>query len=194
MLKKILDSMSISSDGIIQWNGTSPIYDRYLSLLLDPQLNKDIQLRLKRMRYYFASEGNIFYAPELYPIWAEMKQESKPTFADFMQKLDALLNKIKRENKCVEFNIYYPLNIKSEGNINAIKFRDGLIEVKTYEEIKSLLDDKMVQEDFKFPRFKTFIPSNYRYIKITLRARNGNYAEQVATDIRTLDNCFYCIS
>lgn len=181
ILKKILDSMTITKEGVVQWHGfESTEYNRHLSLLIsDLMLDNAFQSKLNNLRYYFNSENDVFFGSELTSVFKEMKQESKFSFTDFKQKLDLLLNNIKKQSKPVKFELYYPLNIKTDQKIDLIKFRDIRIEMNSYDDIKTLLEaEKLKEESF---RFEKFTKSKYMYIKITLWSRNLNYAVEIST-------------
>jgi len=185
ILKKILDSMTITDKGVIQWQGfASSEYKRYLSLLMSElMLDNKVQSKLRNLRYYFTSENDVFFGSELNSIFKEMKEEGRYRYNEFMDKLNKLLNKIKQESKQERFELYYPINIKTNEKIEAIKFRDVEIEIKSYEEVKNLLENETLKEKFKFEKLTK---SKYKYIKVILWARNKNFAEQVATKYATL--------
>jgi len=185
ILKKILDSMTITDKGVIQWQGFgSSEYKRYLSLLVSElMLDKKVQSKLHKLRYGFTSENDVFFGSELNSIFKEMKEEKKDNYSEFMTKLDSLLEKIKQDSKPEKFELYYPINIKTDEKIDAIKFRDVEIEIKSYEEIKDLLEDEALKEKFKFQKLTK---SKYKYIKVILYARNKNFAEQTATKYANL--------
>lgn len=71
--------------------------------------------------------------------------------------------------------MYYPINIKTNSQIDIIKFRDIHIEIKSYDEVKDLLEVDKLKERFQFTK------SKYKYIKVTIWARNHNYAQKIAT-------------
>jgi hypothetical protein len=185
ILKKILDSMTITDKGVIQWRGFgSSEYKRYLSLLVSElMLDNKVQSKLHKLRYGLTSENDVFFGSELNPIFKEMKEEKKDNYSEFKTKLDFLLEKIKQDSKPEKFELYYPINIKTDKNIDAIKFRDVEIEIKSYEEIKDLLEDETLKEKFKFQKLTK---SKYKYIKVILYARNKNFAEQTATKYANL--------
>lgn len=185
ILKKILDSMTIMPQGAIQWQGFEHSeYERYLLLLMSElMLDSKVQSKLHNLRYYFTSENEGFFGSELNSIFKEMKNESKNKYNEFMEKLDNLLDKIKQTSKPEKFELYYPINIKTDEKIEPIKFRDVEIEIKSYEEVNGLLEDKSFKEKFKFEKFTK---SKYKYIKVILWARNKNFAEQIATKYATL--------
>ncbi len=185
ILKKILDSMSITDQGTIQFQGlASSEYNRHLSLLMSElMLDSKIQSRLHQLRYGFNSENDVFFGYELISIFKEMKEESKEKYNEFMNKLDILLDKIKQDSKPEKFELYYPINIKTDGKIEIIKFRDVEIEIKSYNEIKYLFESAEFKEKFKLEKLTK---SKYRYIKVVLWARNKTFAEQIATKYATL--------
>jgi len=185
ILKKILDSMTITEQGTIQWQGfASSEYSRYLSLLMSGlMLDNNLQSKLHKLRYGFNSENDVFFGHELNSIFKEMKEESKDKYNEFMNKLDKLLDKIKQNSKPEKFELYYPINIKTDENIEVIKFRDVEIEIKSYDDVKNLLDSDTFKEKFKFEKLTK---SKYKYIKVMLWARNKNFAEQTATKYATL--------
>ncbi|MBI2647413.1 hypothetical protein HYW99_02960, partial [Candidatus Woesearchaeota archaeon] len=181
ILKKILDSMRITKEDTVQWHGTeSSEYNRHLSLLIsDLMLNRAFQSKLNNLRYYLNPENDVFFGHELLSVFKEMKKESNFSFGDFMKKLDLLLNGIEQKSKPVKFELYYPLNIKTDKKIDLIKFRAIQIEIKSYDDVKVLLEaDKLKQGSF---RFEKFTKSKYKYIKITLWSRNLNYATEIST-------------
>lgn len=184
ILKKILDSMTITPEGVIQWHGFHGTeYNRHLSLLLSNlMLDNKFQSRLNNLRYYLTSENDIFFGSELTSIFKMMKQENKFSFNEFKEKLNYLLDKIEKDSKPAKYDLYYPINIKTEEKTEIIKFRDVQIELKKFEEIKNIFEDTKLKESFKdkLTKFK------YEYIKVTILARNQNYAEQVATKYANL--------
>lgn len=185
ILKKILDSMTITDKGVIQWQGfASSEYKRYLSLLVSElMLDNKVQSKLHKLRYGFTSENDVFFGSELNSIFKEMKDEKKEKYSEFMNELDALLEKIRQDSKPEKFELYYPINIKTDEKIDAIKFRDVEIEIKSYDEIKELLENETLKEKFKFEKLTK---SKYKYIKVILYARNKNFAEQTATKYANL--------
>lgn len=184
ILQKIFNSISISSDGIIQREGSQIVdYRKYVSLLLDPltEGNNEIHRKLNKMRFHFYSEGNDLQVPDFHPIWAEMKKDNDITFQNFKQKLDTQLNTIKRETKCTTFDLYYPLNIDTDTKVKSITLEGITLELEPYENIKSLFEHQKAKDDLMHYQFDTFIPEKHHYIKITLWARNGYYAENVGS-------------
>lgn len=181
ILKKILDTMTITREGVIQWQGfQSSEYKRYLSLLIsDLMLDNNFQSKLNSLRYYFTTENDVFFGNELNSIFKAMKQEGKSTFSDFKEKLDLMLKTIEADSKPVKFELYYPLNIKTDKTIDIIKFKDIVIEIKHYDDIKVLLEADKLKEQFKYG--EQFTKSKYKYIKVTIWARNQNYAQETST-------------
>lgn len=177
--------MTITDKGVIQWQGSASFeYGRYLSLLLlELMLDNKVQSKLQKLRYGFTSENEIFFGNELNSIFENMKNEKKEKYSDFMNKFNILLENIKQDSKPEKFELYYPINIKTDEKINAIKFRDVEIEIKNYEEIKNLLENETFKDKFKFQKLTK---SKYKYIKINLYSRNKNFAEQIATKYANL--------
>jgi len=180
ILKKILDSSTVIDSKVIKLPDPRFIeYNRYLILLLsDLMQDQNFQKRLNKLRYYFGLGKDVFLGSELNSIFKEMKQESKNSYDDFKEKLESLLNKIEKDLKPVMYELYYPINLKTDGQIDIIKFRDIQIEIKSYEELKVLLEDNSLKEDLKLEKFTK---SKYKYIKVTIWARNKYYAEKVST-------------
>ena len=79
ILKKILDSITITAQGTLQWEGfASSEYSRYLSLLMSGlMLDNNLQSKLHKLRYGFNSENDVFFGHELNSIFKEMKEEKK---------------------------------------------------------------------------------------------------------------------
>lgn len=185
MLKKILDNMSVTPEGRIQWHNSQYFeYNHYLSLLLsDLMEDNEFQSRLNPLKYYFTPENCVGFGSELEVVFKEMKLENKSTFTDFKRKIDLLLQKIQEDLKPVKFDLYYSLNIKTNEKIDPIEFRDIKIEIKDYEEVKELLEDPALKKELDSERLTK---PKYKYIKVTLWSRNQNYAEQVATKYANL--------
>ncbi len=156
ILKKILDNMTVTPDGVIQLHGhQSSIYHRYLSLLIsDLMRDNNLQSKLNSLRYCFTTKNyDVFFGYELNSIFKSMKQENKSAFSDFEEKLDLMLQKIETDSKPVKFELYYPLNIKTDEKVDMINYSE------------------------KFTKSK----SNYKYIKVTMWSRNQNYAQETST-------------
>lgn len=185
ILKKILDTMSITPEGNLEWHNFRSIeYNHYSQLLLsDLMTDNEFQSRLNSLKYYFTYGSDTFWGDELDSVLKQMKMEKKSTFIDFRQNLDLLLEKIEEDSKPVKYELYYPLNIKTNDKIEPMKFRDAQVEIKDYEEVKQLLENPALEKELESERLTQ---SKYKYIKVTLWSRNYNYAEQVATKYVTL--------
>ncbi len=185
IVRNILDSMSVTSEGNIEWyNFQSLKYNHYSLLLLsDLMLDNKFRSRLNALRYYFTSGNDTYWGIELTSVFKQMKMENKSTFIDFKQNLDSLLQNIEESSRPVKYELYYPLNIKTNNKIESIKFRDIQIEIKDYEEVKNILENPALEKELDSERLTK---SKYKYIKVTLWSRNQNYAEQVATKYANL--------
>ena len=178
ILKKVLENITITPEGNLQWQGNQRSeYKRYLLLLLsDITSNKQFQLRLNKLRYYFGSYNDPFVGFEFHPIFKEMKLRNGLTFANFKDRLDRLLEEIKQSSKPERFDLYYPLNIKTDRKIGPLNLDDILIEIKDYDEIKGILESRELNDKFKNQKLTKH---KYKYIKIIVWARNENYAVYV---------------
>jgi hypothetical protein len=184
ILKKILDSITVTSEGNISWEGIQDIeYMRYTSLILSELMaDSNFEKRLDYLRYSFSNEDDIsLFGDPLTTIFKEMKLEKKYTFSEFEEKLDIKLNEIHK-SKVETFEIYYPVNINAEDKIDPIKFKDVSIEVKDYNEVKDQINKVFENEDSKANlESNNFEPEKYKYARIKVWARNYHYAEKIAT-------------
>lgn len=184
MLEEILDSMIVLEEGTIEFKEMPPLkYNMNLSILLSEiMLDNQFQRKLNKIRYFFTSENDVCLGTELNSIFKELKESDEHSFDKFKEKLEVQLEKIKKDVKTQIFNLYYPVNIKTDEEITQFNFRKFGIELKIvdYEDIKQLLNSKDVLE--KFDGYVNFQKAKCKYIHVTIRARNEIYAQQIATE------------
>lgn len=152
-------------------------------MLLRSELLEDEKIRkaMNDTRYYFSSDLKDFLLGGFCDdIFVEIKKEKSISFEILKSKICHKIDLIKKETKIADFDLYYAINLeKINQKINEISFRDIRINILNYDDIKNTLENTSLNDNF-LPA-DNFNKSEYQYIKVSIKGRNKEYAEQKAT-------------
>jgi len=181
LLKKILDSFTVKGNSIVRGLPQGFGFERNRAVLISELMSDDnIKKRLNDMKYYCNSDDGIFGGDEVDKVLKKMKVKGEYEYKKFLNQLGDNLDKIKRDKIISNYDLYFPINMKSEKDLEPIKFKDVVINIVNYEAIKRLFKVRKhsnLSRDVNFMRNK----NSYMYIHVPIKARNIIYARDIAT-------------
>jgi len=166
----------IATNGIISIQGFKDDILRDEENLLIAELNKDKEFNFQKLqeraRYFYPKRGSI--SPLAFTsTYGELKNENNESYERFKELLKADLNEIKNQ-KIKKFDLYFPINIKTNKKISKFKLNDIEIDFLESNKIKFDLDNNKLKKEFIINR--NFKLSKQQFCKISLKGRNSIYA------------------
>ncbi len=148
------------------------------------ELDNDKQFDFKKLqneiRFYYSLDKD-FFPLVFHNIYGKLKTEKNETYERFKELLIEDLN-TQKKTKIKAYDLYFPINIKTEKKIAKFKHRDIEVDFVTDKKIieKILKNDRAKQE---ISLNKNFNVSKTIFCKMSLRGRNRIYATKKAEEV-----------
>ena len=175
---------------IVFANGAIKIDIRKDDILIDEEnvllteLNKDKEFNFQKLqdnaRFYYSME-RIMFSPAFRNIYKKLKKENNLTYNRFKEVLVEDIEKVGNQ-KINLYDLYFPINIKTENKIAKFMINDIEIDfIKDKEIINQILTNEQVKHELLINKHFSF--NKILLCKISLKGRNNAYAVEKAEKI-----------
>ena len=182
-IKRICSEIIVTSSGSIRIEGFKDDILTDEENVILAELNKDKEFNFQKLqekaRFYYWFERDLFSLVFPLVFYAKLKKENNMTYKRLKELIAEDLERIKKQ-KPKEYDVYFPINIKTETKIG--KFRVNDIEVD-FTNSKKIIKEILKNERQEFLINKNFSFGKVILCKISLKARNKNYAVKKAEEI-----------
>ena len=186
-IKRICSEIIVTSSGSIRIEGFKDDILTDEENVILAELNKDKEFNFQKLqekaRFYYWFERDLFSLVFPLVFYAKLKKENNMTYKRLKELIVEDLKRIKKQ-KSKEYDVYFPINIKTETKIRKFRINDIEVDFTNNKSIISeILKNEKVKQEFLIN--KNFSFSKVILCKVSLKARNHNYAIKKADEIYT---------